>query len=265
MIGSGKSIRWPRLVRSESGKGLIVPIDHGLTMGPISGLEAMGDIESWIEHPAIDAVIGHKGTIERLGGAGHLTDVGVVVHLNGMPTLAPEPDTKEMLSSVESAVRLGADAVSVQASFTEDNYAHNLKTLADVEEAASHYGLVVLAMVYDKVETGDEEERLTRHRHLIRAAIELGVDVVKTEPPRRIADLPHLLEGLSEDVAMFFSGGELRAEDEMEHFAGVIGASEAKGLCVGRNVFQHPDANALLGRLRDALDAPVTDRYAVPR
>lgn len=255
MIGAGKSIRWSRLVDPTTGRGLIVPIDHGLTMGPIRGLRSTSDVAKWIRHPAINGIIAHKGTVERLGGANLLGNLGIVVHLNGMTVIGEKPDNKQMLSSVHSAVRLGADAVSLQVNFSGTNHAHNLRMLADVEESASNYGLLVLAMVYDMTEATDDAERVTRQRHLIRAAIELGVDIVKTDPPPRPQDLPDLLDGISEDVAIFFSGGALRAEDELTDLARFVATSNAKGLCVGRNVFQRPDADSILSRLRAGLDA----------
>lgn len=253
VVGAGKCIRASRL-GGVSGRGLLVPMDHGLTMGPIGGIETISKVAGWLGNPAINGIIAHKGTVERLGGAGLLRNLAVVVHINGMTNIGESPDTKELLVSVESAVRLGADAVSVQANFREDNHGHNLRMLAGAEDAAARFGLPLLAMVYDKVPTTDDQTRLTRQRHLIRAAMELGVDIVKTDPPRRTDQVGALLEGIGEDVAVYFSGGALGAGEDLIELAKQVATGPARGLCVGRNVFQRADPHSILAELRQALD-----------
>src|SRR5262245_8825434 len=106
---TGKKIRLQRFM--SRGAGVVVPIDQGLTMGPVRGLGSIREVASWIAHSAIDGVIAHKGIVERLGERGLFAGRGVMVHLNGMSMLGGRPDTKEMLTSVEAAMRLGADAV----------------------------------------------------------------------------------------------------------------------------------------------------------
>lgn len=252
--GPGKRIRSSRLVDQVSGRGLIVPMDHGLTMGPIEGIETVVGAARWLSSPAVNGVIAHKGTIARLGSMRLLHNHAVVIHLNGMTNIGEHPDTKQLLVTVEAAVRLGADAVSVQVNFRHDNHGHNLRLLSAVEESATQYGLPLLAMVYDKVDSADDDLQITRQRHLIKVAIELGVDIVKTDPPRRSEYIEPLLEGIGDDVAIFFSGGTLMAEDELIDLAKRVSLSSAKGLCVGRNVFQRSDPLRMLANLRQALD-----------
>src|SRR5687767_3136529 len=123
MEGAAKKLRWSRFLYRHCDRGVIVPIDHGLTVGPINGLLSLGQIERWIQHPGITGIIVHKGMLERLAGRGLLRGVGVMLHLNGMTALSAAPDRKEMLTSVEMALRLGADAVSLQLNFTGANEA----------------------------------------------------------------------------------------------------------------------------------------------
>lgn len=253
MSRTGKKIRWSRFVDAKSGHGLIVPIDHGLTMGPIPGLTSVSELARWIHHPAINGIIAHKGMVERLGEAGVLGRAGVMVHLNGMTTLAEAPDTKQMLTTVEAAVRLGADAISVQANFLPDNHAHNLRLLGAVVDEAQRYGLPVLVMMYDKTPVPTQHEQLQRQRHLIRAALELGVDAVKTSPPEDISAIPELVAGLREDIALFFSGGALTSDEAILELAHAIVRYGVTGLCVGRNVFQRPDPTLLLQQLHACL------------
>lgn len=261
MDGVGKSLRFSRFLERRSGRGILVPIDHGLTVGPLPGLERPEEIATWIGHPAITGVIAHKGLVERLAGRGLLRGVGVMVHLNGMTCLAPRPDQKERLTSMEAAVRLGADAVSLQLNFDGTNDAPNLVQLGAVVDEAASFGLPVLTMLYDKLSLDGTEARVRRLRHLARACVELGTDALKLAAPGTASELPEILRGLTPHTAVFFAGGAVRAEAEMVSLAAKIVAAGATGLCVGRNVFQRDNACSALDRLGEVIfRAPREDR-----
>ncbi|MFL5345021.1 MAG: class I fructose-bisphosphate aldolase [Hyalangium sp.] len=253
MNSVAKKIRWSRFLNRQSGRGLIVPIDHGLTMGPIPGLDSLSRIESWILHPGITGVIAHKGMVERLGARGLLRGQGIMLHVNGMTTLAPAPDSKELLTSVERAVRLGVDAISLQINFDGKNDAHNLRLLGAVADEADRFGLPVLTMLYDKVKSSQPEQSLRRLRHLVRASVELGTDALKLGAPEELSLIPALLDGVQEHTAVFFAGGEKCEDEELLELARSVALYGASGLCVGRNVFQRENAAAILNRLQQAV------------
>src|SRR5262245_35323188 len=85
---------------------VVVPIDHGLTLGPIPGLERISDAIPILSHPAVRGFVAHKGALERLLGGGRYADKGVMLHLNGMVSSARTADTKVRVASLETAVRL---------------------------------------------------------------------------------------------------------------------------------------------------------------
>ncbi len=253
MSGVAKRIRWSRFLGRRSGRGIIVPIDHGLTIGPVEGLHSLSQVRGWIGHPGITGIIAHKGMVERLGREGLLRGLGVMVHLNGMMSLAQAPDTKERLTSVEAALRLGADAVSLQLNFDGTNDAHNLRMLGEVVDEAQRYNLPVLTMLYDKMQCADEEQGLGRQKHLMRACAELGTDALKLSAPENVARVPELMESVLEHTAVFFAGGALRSEEEILRLAEVVVESGATGLCVGRNVFQRASVASALTRLQGVI------------
>jgi fructose-bisphosphate aldolase, class I len=254
-VTAGKDVRWSRFVDHESGRALMVPIDHGLTMGPVQGLSSVREIAGWLPHPAINGVVAHKGMISKLAEAGLLRGVGVMVHLNGMTAIGEHPDTKHLVTSMETAMRLGADAVSMQVNFRPDNHGHNLTQLGQVVDQAERFALPVMAMVYPAGPTDDAPGRPMRlHRHYLRVAFELGVDVVKTAPPEHLEDIPELLDGVGDDLRVLFSGGALSSDDCLLSLAKSVATSSSAGLCVGRNVFQRSDPHPILTQLRELLD-----------
>ncbi|WP_437309477.1 class I fructose-bisphosphate aldolase [Sorangium sp. So ce388] len=253
-----------RFLDRRSGRGIIVPIDHGLTIGPVEGLDSVAQMARWIGHPGITGVIAHKGMVARLASCGLIRGVGLMVHLNGMTSLAPLPNQKERLTSVEAAVRLGADAVSLQLNFDGTNDAHNLRQLGEVVDEAQRYGMPVLTMLYDKVPSDGEQQRVSRLRHLMRACVELGTDALKLEAPAQIAHVHALLSGIVEHTFVFFAGGAVRSENEFVRMAQEVVARGATGLCVGRNIFQRESASAVLTQLQKAVlgasEAPGSER-----
>ncbi|RKP46030.1 class I fructose-bisphosphate aldolase [Trinickia fusca] len=246
----GRKLRERRILFPESQRGLIVPVDHGLTLGPIAGMQATDDFEGWIGTDHISAVLGHKGLIERLILRDMLhPSTGVIVHLNGMANLSSDGDTKVMVSNVEAALRLGADAVSIQVNFTADNFAHNFTMLGAVTDAAHAAGLPVLTMLYDKVKSPTPAERIARLSHLVRVVAELGSDAVKLAFPEFESEVPALVARHSRDIRIFFAGGDKASEESLVAMTRAAILSGASGLCIGRNVFQHPRPLALLERL----------------
>ena len=243
---AAKKIRMGRILRSTSGRGLVVPIDHGLTLGPIAGIESVRRISRFIRNPAIEAVIAHKGIISQLGSRGLLAGRGVILHVNGMSSLAESPDDKELLTAVSMAPRIGADAVSLQLNFNGKNDATNLRRLGRVVDEAEVLGLPVLTMLYDKVQVDDVDQRARRLRHLLRATIELGTDLVKIGYDEA---LTKILADIREDVAVLVAGGPLSSQAEI--FAQVSHAltAGAAGVCIGRNVFASEDPNGFLQSL----------------
>jgi len=247
--------RYRRSARGQASYGLIVPIDHGLTIGPVEGIQNVSQISTWIGDPAITGVIAHKGMIERLAARELLGGMGVMMHLNGMSTLGPTPDRKERLTAIETALRLGADGVSLQVNFDGANDAHNLRELGRVVDEAGVYGLPVLTMLYDKA-AAEDGKRLERMRHLLRICLELGADAVKIAPPKRLSEIPELLEGIADDLPIFFAGGSVMGDLDLLRLAELAIAHRAAGLCVGRNVFQREAPEDILHRLHALFEEP---------
>jgi fructose-bisphosphate aldolase, class I len=254
-IGRGR--RWTRFTDAQSSKALIVPIDHGLTLGPIHGLHRLQALRPWLESGAATGVIMHKGLVEKLGG---LPRLGLMVHLNGAVRIEDEsdaeagraPDPKPQLTSVDTAVRLGADGVSMQLDVSRRWGSEHLCLLSEVVEQAHGRGLPVLAMVYDKTEAGAAGS-LKRLRHFMRAAIEVGADVLKVLPPADLRLLPELLDGIQSDTPVLFAGGSIGAESDLLALAKAAVESGAAGLCVGRNVFQRSNPAECLARVASVL------------
>ena len=225
---------------STRGRYLIVPMDHGLTMGAVRGL---ADIESTIDavtRGGADAVLTQKGIAPRAHGSKN--DAGYIVHLNGSTTIGPDENDKRLTGTVEEAVRLAADAVSFHINVGGVHEREQIEDLARVTGDASQFGMPVLAMAYARgpdVE-GDDPEALGQ---AVRLAEELGADVVKTGYSGDAESFERVVE--STRLPVVIAGGSKGTDREtVEMVRGAMDANAA-GVSMGRSIFQHDDPEAI--------------------
>jgi class I fructose-bisphosphate aldolase/fructose-bisphosphate aldolase/2-amino-3,7-dideoxy-D-threo-hept-6-ulosonate synthase len=258
MPSAGKIVRLNRFYLPDTQVAVIAPVDHGLTLGPIDGLENIAAISRWIRTPGITGIIAHKGMIDRLAGRHLLSGLGVMVHLNGMTASGVEPNRKELVTEIETALRLGADAVSIQLNFDGSNDSHNLTLLGRVVDQAMRFDLPVMPMVYDVCPAAGSDRSLARLRHLMRVAVELGADALKVAAPSSLSDVRVLLADLSADIPIFLAGGARGTAPRVLEVLREALRWGGRGLCMGRNLFQSDAPESLLREIRDIIrTAPV--------
>jgi fructose-bisphosphate aldolase/2-amino-3,7-dideoxy-D-threo-hept-6-ulosonate synthase len=235
---TGVSARLDRI--STDGSFLVVPMDHGITMGAVKGLK---DIESTIDgvtRGGADAVLTQKGIAPRVHG--NKNGQGYIVHLNASTTIGPDEGDKRMSGTVKEAVRAGADAVSLHINVGSDYEPKQLEDLASVTSEAERLGIPVLAMAYARGPgvDGSDPEALG---HAVRFAEELGADVVKTGYSGDADSFEHVVE--STRLPVVIAGGSKGTDREtVEAVRGVMDASGA-GVSMGRSIFQHDDPEAI--------------------
>ena len=91
-----KQIRLERIINRDTGKTIIVPMDHGVTVGPIKGLIDMKTIINKVATGGANAIVIHKGIV-RAGHRGGGKDVGLIIHLSGSTKLTTNPNAKRGL------------------------------------------------------------------------------------------------------------------------------------------------------------------------
>jgi fructose-bisphosphate aldolase/2-amino-3,7-dideoxy-D-threo-hept-6-ulosonate synthase len=233
-LGPGARARLERV--STDGRYLIVPMDHGITMGAVAGLK---DIESTIDAVTAggaDAVLTQKGIAPRVHG--NLNGAGYVVHLNASTDIGPDPNDKRLTGTVEEAVRAGADAVSVHVNVGSDTEPNQIEDLAAVADDADRLGMPVLAMCYARGPgvDGHDAEALG---HAVRLGEELGAHVVKTAYSGDPDSFAHVVE--STRLPVVIAGGSKGTDRQT--VAMVRGAMDAgaAGVSMGRSIFQHDE------------------------
>ncbi|AGK60946.1 2-amino-3,7-dideoxy-D-threo-hept-6-ulosonate synthase [Archaeoglobus sulfaticallidus PM70-1] len=231
----GKKIRFERLINRDSRKMLIVPLDHGLSVGPIEGLENMPETINKVVEGGANAVIVHKGIVP-FGHRGYGKDVGLIVHLSGSTSLSPDPNDKKIVCSVEEALKLGADAVSIHVNIGSNTEPKQLEELGSISKSCMEWGMPLLAMMYPRG-NGIDPFSEKSVKIATRAGAELGADIIKTNYTGDPDSFRRVVKGCP--VPVVIAGGP-RIERTIDFLKMVEDAMHAgaKGVAIGRNIFQ---------------------------
>jgi fructose-bisphosphate aldolase/2-amino-3,7-dideoxy-D-threo-hept-6-ulosonate synthase len=240
----GKEIRMERIMNRESKKLVIVPMDHGVTVGPIKGLIDMPKIIDAVARGGATAVLLHKGII-RAGHRGYGKDIGLIMHLSGSTALGPDPNNKVLVATVEEALKMGADAVSIHVNIGAETEPKMLMDLGKVSAECEKWGMPLIAMMYPRGKDIKEEHDVEVVKLAARAGAELGADVIKTNYTGDPDSFKEVTKGCP--VPVVIAGGPKTKTDEefLEMVKGAIDAGAA-GVATGRNTFQHKNPTAMV-------------------
>lgn len=243
----GKAIRIERIMNRNNGRTIIVPLDHGVTVGPIYGLVDLRDTVNKVADGGANAMLMHKG-IPRCSHRGGGRDIGLIIHLSASTSLSPHPNAKSLVGSVTDAIKLGADAVSLHVNLGDETESSMLADLGRVCSEANEWGIPVLTMMYARGPKVKNEYDPEIVAHCARVGAELGSDIVKVNYTGDPKTFTQVTEGCC--VPVVIAGGP-KLNDERDLVQMVYDSVQAggAGLSVGRNIFQHPDPQKIVAAL----------------
>ncbi len=231
---SGKTRRLSRITRS--GKILCVPMDHGVSDGPLSGIEDITQIVKKVDSGGASSVILHKGSIKALN---YQPSLGIIMHISASTSYGPSPYSKVIVSSIREAIFLGADAVSVHINVGAAAENDMLRSLGTVADECDSYGVPLIAMMYVRGENVKNPYDPDLIKKAVRLGGELGADIVKAPYTGSVETFSEVVRGSTVPVAI--AGGpklsNIRDAFKMAYDAIKAGAA---GATFGRNIFQDP-------------------------
>ena len=229
-------------------------MDHGITMGPVTGLVDLESTVDAVTRGGADAVLTQKGLADRVHP--NRNGAGFVVHANASTTVGPDNNDKRPTATAREAIRAGGDAVSYHVNVGSDSEPRQIEGLSKLTRDAHDLGLPVLAMAYargPRVGESDPEHLA----HAVRFAEELGADVVKTGYSGDAETFERVCAATAAPVVI---AGGARGTDR-QTVAAVRGAMDAgaAGVSMGRSIFQHEDPE----RITRAVSAVIHDDAGV--
>jgi putative autoinducer-2 (AI-2) aldolase len=236
----GMQHRLARIFRPESGRTVMLAIDHGYFQGPTTGLERV-DLNIVPLVPYADALMLTRGILRTV--VPPTISQGFVLRASGGPSILKELSNEQIALDVDDAVRLGASAMAVQVFVGgefETQSVHNMTRLVD--EGYRH-GIPVLGVTA----VGKELVRDARYLGLAtRICAELGAQVVKTYFCEE--NFEQVTAGCPVPVVM--AGGKKLPELDALTMARRAIDGGAAGVDMGRNIFQSDAPIAMLQAVR---------------
>ena len=224
----GMQNRLAGIIRPDTGRCVMLAIDHGYFQGPTSGLEKPGEtIAPLLDHA--DALMLTRGVLRTCVEAGRRVPI-VLRFSGGTSILKDDLSDEEITVSIEDAIRLNAAALALSIFVGSAHEKQTLTSLSKLCDDGRRYGSPVLAVTA----VGKEMTRDARYLGLAcRIAAELGVQIVKT----------YYCEGFEKVVAgcpvpIVIAGGKKIAERDALKLAHNAVSAGAVGVDMGRNIFQ---------------------------
>jgi fructose-bisphosphate aldolase, class I len=245
-----KAKRLSRLSRAD-GTFLLLALDHGMSLGPLPGIEDFGICSNTNLSAVFTGVVLNRGTVTR--ALPPSSRLGLVLQSFGSPTNEPG-ERKVRLINPEDALPLGADAIAAELHLDRGNINSALRDIAETVTSCGRLGLPILLMLSGR----GSDAPITSIAHALRIATELGVDIIKIGLPEQLlrkdaADLLPLVKAIEVAPPVIFAGGP-----QGNDFFKMIQLSQDlgfQGLCVGRNVFQAADRNSCIEAIGHAYKA----------
>ncbi len=247
----GKDIRLERIFERNSGNALIVPMDHGISDGPIPGIVDIRETINSVALGGATAIVIHKGLVEH-GHRGYGKDLGLIVHLSASTSLSPRPNKKVIVTGVEEAIRLGADAVSVHVNVGSDDDEMMMQDMGSIVAECRIWGMPLLAMMYARGKDIGDPYDVDLVKHVARVGAEIGADVVKVNYTGDEESFREVVKGCPAPILI--AGGP-KVDSDRAVLAMVAGSLKAgaKGASIGRNIWQHSEPQKITAAMSSIL------------
>jgi fructose-bisphosphate aldolase / 2-amino-3,7-dideoxy-D-threo-hept-6-ulosonate synthase len=245
----GKSIRMERIMDRNTGNCVIVPMDHGVSIGPVDGLIDMKKTVDDVAEGGATAVLMHKGLI-RFSHRTFGRDIGLVLHLSASTDIGVTSTGKVLVATVEEALKIGADAVSVHINVGAETEAEMLYDVGQVSKECNEWGMPLIVMAYPRGPKIKDSYDPQVVAHAARVATELGADIVKCSYTGDIDSFKDVVKGALAPVVI--AGGP-KMKSDMDILNMVYDSLQAggHGVSIGRNVFQHRDVKGMTHAISD--------------
>ncbi len=259
---SGKQIRLSRLFNPETGKAVIIPIDHGLVMGGIKGLsDPVGVLEKLIEL-GIDATLMSPGLAKVTAELFKSRNAPARILTADSPLISSVPGNfdgvlaHKPVATVEYALRWGFDVVKVLFPWGSDKEVQSatIELAANFANECDRWGmpLMVEPVLWGSAIPKEQQNDPKLIENAARIALEVGADIIKMPYTGDKPGFSELVKDLRVPIVVL-GGPKMEKTSDILRVAKESVEAGAKGIVFGRNVWQYPAMGDLLAALKDVV------------
>ena len=257
----GKKVRMSRLVNAKSNKMMAITVDHAISRGiaPMTGLHQIQNTIDKIILGRPDAMTMTKGIAEHCMWD-HAGQVAMLMKVSNYSPVAPTKDT--VFGSVDEAIRMGADAVSMGAMTLGDFQGEQFEIIGKYSEECMAKGMPLIGHVYPKGESvpADKKTAWEDIAYCVRSACELGMDIGKTTYTGDPDSMAKVVSCVPSSFRVVIQGGDAckTLDDYLQMTRDAMDCGVG-GVTMGRFVWDYKDVTALVIALRYLIH----ERYSV--
>lgn len=232
----GMKNRLSKIFSPETGRTVMLAVDHGYFLGPTSGLERI-DLTIVPLLPYADTLMCTRGILRSIMPPTFTK--GVVLRASGGPSILKELSNEEIAVDMEDAIRLNAAAVAVQVFVGGEYETQSIHNMTRLVDAGNRYGVPVLGVTA----VGKDMARDAKYMRLAtRMCAELGASYVKTY----YVDEDFETVTAACPVPIVIAGGKKMPELDALKMAYNAVRQGASGVDMGRNIFQSKSPAAMI-------------------
>ena len=224
----GMKNRLARIFNPDSGRTVMLAIDHGYFQGPTTGLERI-DLNILPLVPYADTLMLTRGILRSIVPAS--TTNSIVLRVSGGTSILKELSNEDIAVDIEDAIRLNVCAMAVQVFIGGEYERQSIINMTRMVDMGNRYGIPTLAVTA----VGKDMARDARYFRLaVRICAELGAQYIKTY----YIDEGFETVAASCPVPIVMAGGKKIPELDALTMAYNAVQQGAGGVDMGRNIFQ---------------------------
>ena len=232
-------------------------MDHAIAHGVQEGIKDISSAIDKVVEGEPNAITLHKGLVKNYYKK-FLGKVSLILKATAFSPYHPSYDV--LFTDIEEAIYYAADAIAYGASVGDSKQDIMLKRLSKLSKECEYYGIPLTVHIYPKGDLIKEEDRYKVENiiYAVRAASELGADVVKTWYTGSVESFKEVIK--ASPVPVVIAGGP-KAKSSLDFFNMVKGSLEAggAGVAIGRNVWGSKNPTLMV----KALKALVHENYSL--
>ena len=232
----GMKNRLSRIFSPQSGRTVMLAIDHGYFQGPTTGLERI-DLTILPLVPYADTLMLTRGILRSIVPPS--TSKSIVLRVSGGTSILKELSNEQIAVDIEESIRLNVCAMAVQVFIGGEFEKESIINMTKMVDIGTRYGIPTLAVTA----VGTDMARDARYFRLAtRICAELGAHYIKTY----YIDEGFETVAASCPVPIVMAGGKKIPEPDALTMAYNAVQQGASGVDMGRNIFQSEDPVAMI-------------------
>ena len=244
----GKAQRMKRLFDSRSGNTLIIAADHGGIAGPLPGIGRPGELAATCRRGGANAILTTRGFF-RAAVTQWSGSLALILRITGGFTTLGGKFEEQVISSVETALQYGAACAAVTVKFGHELESQFIAQASRLADSCDSWNLPLLIEALPQAEESDVKAYGEAVILAARAAAEIGADMVKVRYPGDPELFARCIAGCPVPVVMLGGPKTANPRELLGDIHSALAAG-AKGVAVGRNVWQQGNTEKLLEAVR---------------